>query len=503
MTARVERTDLAPGFSISRVLTGLWQIADMEKDGEPVEVEATARAMEPYVEAGLTTFDMADHYGSAEEVAGFFRDRLVSDRPVELLTKWVPDPGAVTRTDVRAAVERSLERLRSRSLDLLQLHAWRYADPAWLDCLFRLQDLKAEGLIRHLGVTNFDAPHLRMALTSGIELVSNQVCYSLLDDRPRGAMEALCLEHGVGMLAYGTVAGGFLTEGWVGRPEPEMDDLGSWSRMKYKRFIDHAGGWDAFQRLLEGVGEVAEKHGVSMANVACRAILDRPAVAGVIVGARLGRSRHLEDNLRVFDLELDDEDRARLEEARSGLEPLPGGCGDEYRRPPYLTAAGDLSDHFDEFPPPYPVEYGDDGRARVVTGTVWEDAAGFSRAVRDGDTVRISGTTAHHRDRAIGGSDAVSQAHFVLDKVQGALESLGAGLEDVVRTRIYVAEGVDWEAVARVHGERLGPAAPANTMVRAGLIGDGALLEIEADARVPPGRIPGTGSTSGEESGRG
>ena len=108
----VERIDLAPGLSISRVLTGLWQIADMERDGRTVDPDRAAAAMAPYVAAGLTTFDMADHYGSAELIAGTFRAR--HGAAAQLLTKWVPKPGRVTKADVRAAVDRARTRLRRR-----------------------------------------------------------------------------------------------------------------------------------------------------------------------------------------------------------------------------------------------------------------------------------------------------------------------------------------------------------------------------------------------------
>ena len=129
----VERAELAPGFSVSRVLTGLWQIADMERDGVVLDSGACAAAMEPYVEAGFTSFDMADHYGSSEVIAGRFREGAGSDS-VELLTKWVPKPGRHTKKDVRAAVQLALERTRSEVIDLLQFHAWSYADPGWLEC---------------------------------------------------------------------------------------------------------------------------------------------------------------------------------------------------------------------------------------------------------------------------------------------------------------------------------------------------------------------------------
>ena len=96
MTIRVDRCDLAPDLSISRVIAGLWQIADMERDGRTLDLETTAAAMAPYVEAGITTFDMADHYGSAEEIAGIFRSERDTG-PVQLLTKWVPGPGPSTQ----------------------------------------------------------------------------------------------------------------------------------------------------------------------------------------------------------------------------------------------------------------------------------------------------------------------------------------------------------------------------------------------------------------------
>lgn len=470
------------------MLTGLWQVADLEREG-PIDIEAAAAAMDAYTAAGFTTFDMADHYGSAEEIAGACVSRAPHrDGDMQLLTKWTPAPGPHMPETVREAVERSLRRLRADAIDLLQFHAWHYADPSWLDCLFALQELKDEGLIRHLGLTNFDAVHLDMVLHTGIDVVSNQVSYSLLDGRAAGAMTEVCLRHGVQLLAYGTLAGGLLTERWFDVEDPGADGVKTWSEMKYRRFVEAAGGWGRLQILLAAVRAVAQKHGVSMANVAARAILDRPAVAGVIIGARLGRREHIADNLRLSSLKLDAADRKTLAAASGSLDPVPGDCGDEYRRPPYLTAAGDLSDHLDELPSPYPVRTGTGGRTRVDSGTVWEDIAGYSRAVRTGDRIAVSGTTATHGDRLVGGDDPASQTHFVIDKIEGAIEALGGRLEDVVRTRIFVPELADWEPVARAHGHRFGGIRPVNTLVQAGLIGSGYRVEIEADARV--GREP-------------
>jgi len=479
---QVPRIELAPRLAISRVLTGLWQLADQERDGRTLDLERTADAMGPYVAAGLTTFDMADHYGSAELVAGIFRSR--HSGAGQYLTKWVPKPGRVARADVRGAVERALQRLRAESIDLLQYHAWNYADPSWLETLYDLQDLKREGLINQLGLTNVDTSHLRMVRASGIEVVSNQVSFSLLDQRAAAGLAPYCAASGVRLLAYGTVAGGWLTERWLGQPEPDWERTGTWSMMKYGRFMRVAGGWDALQRVLAATQQVADRHGVSIANIATRCILDHPGVAGVIVGARLGERAHIEDTVRLFSFTLSDTDRAKIHAALETLRPIPGDCGDEYRKPPFLTASGDLSHHLQTMPAPYESKIGADGRTRCLTGTVWETAAGFARAVRHGQHIAVSGTTATLGDRAIGGQDAAAQTVFAIDKIEGALQSLGGALTDVTRTRVYVRHVRDWEPVARAHGERFGRIQPANTLIGAELIGDEYLVEIEADAIV-------------------
>lgn len=476
----VERATLGGTLSISRVLTGLWQIADMERDGRMVDPAAAAVAMRSYVDAGFTTFDMADHYGSAELIAGRFRKDHGGD--VQFCTKWVPKPGPVTHEDVRAAVERAVERTGGRPVDLMQFHTWDYADPSWLDALFSLEELKREGLIRAIGLTNFDTAHLRIAVASGITVVSNQVSFSLLDQRAAGALSAYCSDHGIGVLAYGTVAGGWLTERWLGTPEPAEETFGTWSQWKYRRFLREAGGWQALQRILEVLSRIARRHGVSIANVASRYILEQPAVAGVIIGARLGRSEHIADNLRLFSFALSGLDREEIRAVLQTLRPIPGDAGDEYRKPPFLTASGDLSHHLQSFPPPYEIRETGDGRTLCFSNTPWETFAGYARAVRQGDRIHVSGTTATHGSRLIGGTDPAAQTHFVIDKIEGALRSLGARLADVVRTRVYVSDMRIWEQVARAHGERFADIRPANTLVHARLVGGEYFVEIEAEA---------------------
>ena len=477
-------TFLAPDLTISQIITGLWQVADMERDGQRLDLDVAAKALLPYIEAGFTTFDMADHYGSAELIVGHLHKNYINKDTVQLLTKWVPPPGKVSKQAVRKAVELSLDRMQLETLDLLQYHAWNYADPAWLDQLFWLQELRQEGLIKHLGLTNFDTAHLKMVLDSGIAVVSNQVCFSLLDQRAKVSMLDLCRSYGVKVLAFGTVAGGFLSEKWLGKPEPDLDALTTWSEMKYKRFIDQTGSWQTFQHLLETLAEIAQNKSVDIANVASRFILEQDGVGGVIIGSRPGKSEHIRSNRRILDTLLSDSEKRQIEAILQTLYPIAGDCGDEYRKPPFLTASGDLSHHIDNFPPPYATKMGHDGRIHALSGTVWEDLAGFSRAVKRGNKIVVSGTTATHGSEVIGGTDPASQMHFIIDKIEGALQSLGSRLEDVIRTRIFIRNMDDWEPIARAHGIRFQAIQPANTMVRADLIGDEYLVEMEAEAMI-------------------
>jgi aryl-alcohol dehydrogenase-like predicted oxidoreductase/enamine deaminase RidA (YjgF/YER057c/UK114 family) len=480
----VERTELAPGFTVSRISTGLRPVSGTERDGEVPEPELTSAALDQYLDAGFTTFAMANDYASGEVIAGPFQGRHARGNEAQTITTWVPEPGLITFEAVRAAVQRSLDRNGIERIDLLQFDAWSYADPVWLDCLFWLQDLKEEGLIRHIGLTNFDTAHLRIAVTSGIDVVSNQVSYSLVDQRARGRMTDLCLEHDIKLLVIGAAAGGLLAERWLGARQPELKDLTTPAEAKYWRFIQAAGGWDPFQHILDCLAGVAKKHKVSIADIVCRYMLDLPAVGAIIIGTRPGVKKHIQDNLRIFGVSLTRKNRSDIENALTRPDPIPGDCGDEYRRAPFLTATGDAGGHFGDHPRPYETTRGPDRRSMVLTGTAWEETAGFSRAVRAGDHVWISGTTATHRSRVIGGTDPEAQAHFAIDKIEGALKSLGGSLEDVVCTRVYVRDASMWEGVARVHGERFGHILPATTMIQAGLIGDAYLVEIEAEARV-------------------
>jgi aryl-alcohol dehydrogenase-like predicted oxidoreductase len=185
-----------------------------------------------------------------------------------------------------------------------------------------LDALRRAGKIHHIGVTNFDVPHLEELLEAGVPVVANQVQYSLLDHRPEAAMVDLCRREEIALLCYGTLAGGFLSERYLGLPEPQPP-LENRSLVKYKLIIDEFGGWALFQELLACLARIGARHSASLAAVASRYVLQKPQVAAAIVGSR--HARHLAATLRVFDFCLDDSDLANIE-AITGQAPGPAGA---------------------------------------------------------------------------------------------------------------------------------------------------------------------------------
>jgi enamine deaminase RidA (YjgF/YER057c/UK114 family) len=122
-----------------------------------------------------------------------------------------------------------------------------------------------------------------------------------------------------------------------------------------------------------------------------------------------------------------------------------------------------------------------DGRQIFSTGTIWEEIAGFSRAVRVGNHIFVAGTTATGSEGIIDKGDPAKQMHFILDRIEQAIVKLGGTLNDVVRTRIYVNDIKDWEIVAKIHGDKFRKIRPVNTLIQAKLAGE-CLVEVEAEA---------------------
>ena len=302
------RVELAPGYSISRIIKGSWQLA--AGHGATPSVALAHADMAAFVEAGVTTFDCADIYTGVEELIGSFA--LPAGRSVQVHTKYVPDLlslGATDAADTGAIIERSRRRLRREALDLVQFHWWDYGVRRHVEVARYLEALRLEGVIRYLGATNFNTETLREILDAGVPLISHQVQYSLLDRRPAGAMSALAAERGFKFLCYGSLLGGFLSERWLGAPSP-AEPFENRSLTKYRLIIEDAVGWEGFQSLLRRVQAIANKHRVTIGAICIAWVLSQPHVAAAIVGAR--NADHLSETLSALKVRLDAEDLALL-----------------------------------------------------------------------------------------------------------------------------------------------------------------------------------------------
>ncbi|MGH8706388.1 MAG: aldo/keto reductase [Burkholderiales bacterium] len=308
---RIETVELAPGLGVSRIAKGNWQLS--ARHGAAYDRDHAIEEMRKFVEAGITLFDCADHYVGVEQLIGDFRRRHPEHaKRIAVSTKIVPDLerlATVSKADIEAIVDVSLARLGQEALDLVQFHWWEYSVPGYLEALGWLAELRRAGKIRHIGTTNFDTARLREIVASGVPVATHQLQWSVFDHRPERGLADFCRERGIGLLAYGTLAGGFVSERWLGARDP-APPLANRSLLKYRLILEDFGGWAAFQRMLETLVAIGRKHGVAASSIALRYVLDRPGVAVAIVGAR--DASRLAATLEPFGFALDAEDRARI-----------------------------------------------------------------------------------------------------------------------------------------------------------------------------------------------
>lgn len=308
--------ELSPGYSISRVIRGGWQLA-----GGHGAIDRT-QAVDDLIaafDAGIRTYDCADIYTGVEELLGAARARLANERgsdaaaAMKVHTKLVPDLEMlprISRDYIRSIVDTSLRRLGVERLDMVQYHWWDDTIAGYLDAAMWLEDLRKDGKVQNIGTTNFDTPHVVSILDAGVPLVSQQVQYSVLDQRPRNKLAAAADGRGLHFLCYGSVAGGFLSDRWLGVAEP-YTPLENRSLVKYKLIIDEFGGWDLFQTLLRTLRSVADRHDTDISTIASAWVLRQPRVAAVIVGAR--NRAHVQQNARIAEIDLSQQDMAELD----------------------------------------------------------------------------------------------------------------------------------------------------------------------------------------------
>ena len=325
----MEKATIGKDLEICRILNGMWQVAGGHGQ---IDSKLAIQDMQKYQESGFTTWDLADIYGPAESLIGDFSKKVEQD--VQAFTKFVPNPGPMSNSIVTYYIDESLKKMNVDCIDLLQFHWWDYQDSNYINALQHLSKLQEDGKIKNLGLTNFDTKRIKIIIEKGFKIISNQIQYSILDQRPEKIMIPFFMKHGIKIITYGTLLGGFFSEKYLNVDEPTRADLTTASLQKYKNMIDIWGGWKLFQELLEVLNNISQKHNCSIANIAARFILDKPQVAGVIIGARLGITEHIEDNNKVFSLKLDQDDISLISTVTSKSNDLfdtIGDCGDEYR----------------------------------------------------------------------------------------------------------------------------------------------------------------------------
>lgn len=300
----MEKRELVPGYKISPVIKGGWQLSSGHSLNWKIENDQAIADTVSFVEAGISTLDFGDIYTGVEELIGQAINHLRTKHGssaremVQLHTKYVPNNAALDsfdRSDVAKIVNRSCQRLGVDQVDLVQFHWWRYEARHYIAAMEELFTLKQAGRIRHVGVTNFDVQRLSEMVDAGVKPASIQLQYSLLDRRPASEMAEFCLKEGIGILCYGTVAGGFFSEKYLGRSEP--GEAETRSNVKYRLIIEEFGGWNLFQELLATLAPIAQNHGTDIGAIASAWTLQQPGVKAVIVGAR--NQSHQKSNLQI------------------------------------------------------------------------------------------------------------------------------------------------------------------------------------------------------------
>jgi aryl-alcohol dehydrogenase-like predicted oxidoreductase len=307
----MKKVELTPGYEISPVIKGGWQLSTGHSLHTKITEENAINDILAFVDSGISTLDFGDIYTGVEELVGKALKRINDRASVQLHTKYVPNDNfleSYDRSDARTIARRSLDRLGVDQVELVQFHWWRYEAHHYLEALEELFTLKEEGLIREVGITNFDLPRVQEMVRAGFKPASIQLQYSILDRRPEEGMVDYCLENSIGILCYGTVAGGFLSERYLNVAEP--DSFETRSNVKYKLIIDDFGGWNLFQELLHCLDRIAKNHGTDIGTVASAYTLNRPGVTAVIVGAR--NTDHIARNLQISEIALTDLERSEI-----------------------------------------------------------------------------------------------------------------------------------------------------------------------------------------------
>lgn len=309
------------------IIIGCWQLAGGHGQ---ISQEAKINTLLSYVENGFYTFDCADIYTGVEETLGLVRlkarERYGNEISSQILihTKCVPDLESLSPEcgeSISHSILRSIERLQVERLDLVQFHWWDYSKSGLIQALETLMQLQTEGLIEKIGITNFSFKVTSDFVQKGIPIYSTQNQYSLIDNRIDYGLRQLCIKEGIKIFCYGTLAGGFISEKYLGAKMP-TGELENRSLIKYLLMIEEIGGWDYFQELLLKLKYISLNHGCSISDIAMSYILNVPGISGIIVGQR--NKEHIQSLMNVRSVQLTGKERGIIEQILAQKQALKG-----------------------------------------------------------------------------------------------------------------------------------------------------------------------------------
>ena len=263
----------------SNIIRGCWQLATSHS-----QQHADIQPILDAIASGFNTFDCADIYLGVEELLGK-ASKAVTEK-LRIHTKFVPDLNCLQNIDrkyVEHIIDRSLSRLQVDCIDLVQFHWWNWEVKNYLPAMEFLSELKNQGKINKIGLTNVNRKYLE-EFSDRFDIASLQAQVSLFDRRVERGVGELCRKKNIKIYAYGTLLGGFVSEKWLGKEEPQLNQLPNRSLVKYKLLIDSACGWEEFQQRLSTLSKLAAKYRCEIANIAIAALLQEGRVDAVIVG---------------------------------------------------------------------------------------------------------------------------------------------------------------------------------------------------------------------------
>ncbi|GAB2933514.1 aldo/keto reductase [Rhodococcus aerolatus] len=311
------------GLQVSRIALGCMSYGDPKRGGHPwsLDEEASRPFFRQALEAGVTFFDTANVYsdGSSEEITGRALKDFARREEVVVATKLFnrmgpgPNGAGLSRGAVMTQVDASLRRLGTDYIDLYQIHRWDHATPVE-ETVEALHDVVRAGKVRYLGASSMWAWQLAKALhvadsNGWTRFATMQDHYNLLHREEEREMLPLCADEGVGSIPWSPLARGRLTRPWdTTSARSETDEFGG---SLYQ---------DGDEKIVDVVTAVAAERGVTPAQVALAWVLRHPVVDAPIVGAT--KAHHLDDAVAAVDLELSDDECARLEEHYTPREPV-------------------------------------------------------------------------------------------------------------------------------------------------------------------------------------